>query len=143
MDRSAELIAFSGQFRSVLRSINQEWNKRMTHNLSYTQFKMMFRLHLEGRLKVSELADSMGITSGAITGVADKLVAEDYVVRERATDDRRVVYIEITPKGKLMIEELLDSQSETILSLFTSLPDEDIQHLKRIFAQLIANIEKL
>ncbi|MFF2093295.1 MarR family winged helix-turn-helix transcriptional regulator [Paenibacillus sp. NPDC058174] len=143
MDRSAELIAFSGQFRSVLRSINQEWNKRMTHNLSYTQFKMMFRLHLEGKLKVSELAESMGLTSGAITGVADKLVAEDYVMRERATDDRRVVYIEITPKGKLMIEELLDSQRETILSLFTRLPDEDIQHLKRIFAQLIANIEKL
>ncbi|GGG78340.1 MarR family winged helix-turn-helix transcriptional regulator [Paenibacillus radicis (ex Gao et al. 2016)] len=143
MDRSAELIAFSGQFRSVLRSINQEWNKRMTHNLSYTQFKMMYRLHLEKRLKVSELAESMGLTSGAITGVADKLVAEDYVVRERATDDRRVVYIEITSKGKLMIEELLESQSETILSLFTSLPDEDIQHLKRIFAQLIANIEKL
>ncbi|MUT65610.1 MarR family winged helix-turn-helix transcriptional regulator [Paenibacillus sp. NEAU-GSW1] len=142
MDRSAELVTFSGQFRCLLRSINQEWKKRMPHNLSYTQFKLMFRLHNEEKLKVSELAELMGLTSGAITGVVDKLIDEGYVTRERATDDRRVVYVEISPQGKTMIEELLESQSESISAMFNRLPDEDIQHLKRIFAQLLVHLEK-
>ncbi|MFF2480139.1 MarR family winged helix-turn-helix transcriptional regulator [Paenibacillus sp. NPDC058071] len=143
MDTSAELIAFSGQFRCLLRSIQHEWKKRMPSELSYTQFKLLFSLHREERLKVSELAESMGLTSGAITGVCDKLVAEGYVVRERATDDRRVVYVEMTPEGRGLVEQLLDTQSESISTLFMVLPEEDIQHLKRIFAKLLAHIDNL
>ncbi|MFX3636338.1 MAG: MarR family winged helix-turn-helix transcriptional regulator [Candidatus Pristimantibacillus sp.] len=141
---SKDLITFSGLFRTLLKTMTHEWNKQMNHNLSYTQFKVMFMLQsaeLEKR-KVSELADSIGLTPGAITGVVDKLLAEGYVNRERALDDRRVVYVEITAKGKELIAEVLETQGEMISQFFNVLPEEDIQHLRRIFTQMLANIEK-
>lgn len=141
---SKDLITFSGLFRTLLKNMTQEWNKKMTHNLSYTQFKVMFMLQNENaeKRKVSELAESIGLTPGAITGVVDKLLAEGYVNRERALDDRRVVYVELTAKGKELIAEVLETQGEMISQFFNVLPEEDIQHLRRIFTQMLANIEK-
>jgi Transcriptional regulators len=136
-----ELIGFMGQFKTFLKNVNNEWSRKTMTGMNYTQFKLLFTLHTSGSLKVSELADILGLTSGAITGIADKLVAEDLISRERANDDRRVVYIELTTKGKDMVDDVLESQKETFSSFFNVLPEEDIQHLRRIFAQLLANMD--
>lgn len=142
MSDQTDLFEVAGYFRKLLKSITQEWNKRMVNNLSLTQFKVLYKLDCVGTLKVSELAESTGLTSGAITGVTDKLLTEGYVDRVRAEDDRRVVYIEMTAKGKDMLEQVLETQKKTISTFFHSLPEEDIQHLKRIFAHMLANIEQ-
>ncbi|WP_336776144.1 MarR family winged helix-turn-helix transcriptional regulator [Paenibacillus sp. MMO-58] len=136
-----ELIGFMGQFKTFLKNVNNEWSRKTMTGMNYTQFKLLFTLHTSGSLKVSELADILGLTSGAITGIADKLVAEDLISRERAKDDRRVVYIELTAKGKDVVDDILESQKETFSSFFNVLPEEDIQHLRRIFTQLLANMD--
>ncbi|MCM3630863.1 MarR family transcriptional regulator [Paenibacillus glycanilyticus] len=136
-----EMIGFIGQFRTFLKNVNNEWSKKTMSGMNYTQFKLLFTLHTSGSLKVSDIADVLGLTSGAITGIADKLVAEGWISRERANDDRRVVYIELTPKGKAMVDDVLESQKETFSSFFHVLPVEDIQHLRRIFTQLLANMD--
>ncbi|ACS99536.1 MarR family winged helix-turn-helix transcriptional regulator [Paenibacillus sp. JDR-2] len=136
-----ELIGFMGQFKTFLKNVNNEWSRKTMTGMNYTQFKLLFTLHTSDSLKVSELAEILGLTSGAITGIADKLVAEGLISRERANDDRRVVYIELTAKGKDMVDDILESQKETFSSFFNVLPEEDIQHLRRIFAQLLANMD--
>ena len=141
MTDKTELVEVASYFRTILKSITHEWKKNTIHNFSMTHFKVLYTLNCEGQMKVSELADSIGLTPGAITGVSDKLLAEGYVDRVRAEDDRRVVYIELTEKGKGMLETVLESQKEMISTFFHSLPDEDIQHLKRIFGQMLAKIE--
>jgi DNA-binding MarR family transcriptional regulator len=138
---SEELIGFIGQFRTFLRNVNSDWSKKTMCGMNYTQFKLLFTLHTSGTHKVSDIADILGLTSGAITGIADKLVAEDWISRERASNDRRVVYIALTAKGQEMVDEILESQKETFSSLFNVLPEEDIQHLRRIFSELLANMD--
>ncbi|BBH22855.1 MarR family transcriptional regulator [Paenibacillus baekrokdamisoli] len=137
MAYNVELISLAGLFRTLLKSMKQEWNKHGTYSLSFTQFKVLFKLQAEGAQKVSELAEAMGMTPGAITGIADKLIAEGYIKRSRAEDDRRVVYIELTDKGERMLKQLLISQAETMSTFFDKLPDEDIAHLTRIFKRML------
>ena len=50
------------------------------------------------------LAKSMGLTMGSITQLIDRLINKKYVKRIRATDDRRVVYAELTAKGRRVIQ---------------------------------------
>ncbi|SFE74246.1 DNA-binding transcriptional regulator, MarR family [Paenibacillus catalpae] len=138
---SEELIGFIGQFRTFLRNVNSEWSKNTICGMNYTQFKLLLTLHTSGSLKVSDIADILGLTSGAITGIADKLVAEGWISRERASNDRRVVYIALTAKGKEMMDDVFETQKETFSSFFNVLPEEDIQHLRRIFSELLANMD--
>ncbi|MFC5652348.1 MarR family winged helix-turn-helix transcriptional regulator [Paenibacillus solisilvae] len=142
MAYNTELLDVAGLFRTLIKNMTQEWNKHMSYGLSYTQFKVLFKLHSCGSLKVSELAESLGLTSGAITGISDKMIAEGYVERSRAEDDRRVVYIEITSKGEQMLDRVLNDQKDTMTAFFDRLPAEDIQHLKRIFAKMLERINE-
>lgn len=110
--------------------------------LNITQFKTLRTLSKNGPQNVSQIAAALGITSAAITGVTDQLIAEDYVNKERAKDDRRVVHITITQKGEATIKEVQERHQELMESYFKILPDEDIEHLRRIFAVIISDLDK-
>src|SRR5882762_8719381 len=50
-----------------------------------------------GSVTAGELAADAGLTSGAITGVVDRLERAGYARRERDPDDRRRVGVAVTP----------------------------------------------
>src|SRR5690242_12906099 len=50
-------------------------------------------LNLEGRVTAGRLAEVTGLTTGAITGVVDRLEKAGFVRRERDEEDRRKVFI--------------------------------------------------
>lgn len=141
MNKNDVLFEVSSNFRTLVKNISKEWKKSTEYNLSFAQFKALYRLNKKGPLKVSQLADSLGITPAATTGVTDKLLAEGYVKRERAENDRRIVFITITEKGEEIIRKVTESQKETIHMFFDVLPEEDIEHLRRIFGTMLSSID--
>src|SRR5436309_12984008 len=56
-------------------------------------------LNLEGRVTAGRLAEVTGLTTGAITGVVDRLEKGGLVRRERDADDRRKVVIRTVPEN--------------------------------------------
>jgi MarR family transcriptional regulator, organic hydroperoxide resistance regulator len=137
-----ELFEVTSMFRTLIKAITQEWNKRGgDFNLSFPQFKMLHMLNATGTHTVSQLAEALGITSAAITGITDRLVTEGFVNRERGENDRRVVNISITDQGREIISQVTERQKEMLEGIFDQLHEEDLQHLRRIFGVVLANIE--
>lgn len=136
-----DFFEISTMFKTFLKGMAQGWNKQ-GFALSLTQFKALHFLSKEGPMMVSQLAAALNMTPAAITGVTDSLLAEGYVGKERAADDRRVVNITLTKEGKVAIEEAHNKQKEIMGSYFSILPDEDIAHLRRIFGVLISELDK-
>ena len=56
-------------------------------------------LNLEGRVTAGRLAEVTGLTTGAITGVVDRLEKAGLVRRERDEADRRKVFIATVPEN--------------------------------------------
>ncbi|MNI22798.1 Multiple antibiotic resistance protein MarR [compost metagenome] len=142
MSNNTEFLELGIQFRTLMKRTSQEWNKRMIDNLTMSQYGILYRLNISGMQKVSELAESMCITSGAITGVTDKLIAAGYAERHRDEHDRRVVYVQITEAGKIMVQLMRERQQETLSAFFEHLPLEDVQHLRRIFSKVLEQINE-
>src|SRR6266581_4570227 len=63
-------------------------------------------LNLEGRVTAGRLAEVTGLTTGAITGVVDRLEKVGLVRRERDENDRRKVFIAVVPETAMKIGEL-------------------------------------
>ena len=53
---------------------------------------------LTGKSTMSAVAKKLGITAGSLTSAVNSLVNKMYVVRKRSQEDRRVVFIGLTPK---------------------------------------------
>src|SRR5215510_5893713 len=67
--------------------------------ISGSDLECMDFLNLEGRATAGRLAEVTGLTTGAITGVVDRLENAGYVRRERDESDRRKVFIVIVPEA--------------------------------------------
>jgi DNA-binding MarR family transcriptional regulator len=61
--------------------------------ISSSDMDCMDFLNIEGRMTAGRLAELTGLTTGAITGVIDRLEKAGFVRRERDESDRRKVYI--------------------------------------------------
>ena len=82
----------------------------------------------------SEVAKELSITVGTLTTAINKLVKKGYVERIRSEDDRRVVKLGLTKKGKLlfrvhqhfhreMVKNILDGMATALLDALKNLHD--------------------
>ena len=55
---------------------------------------------LSGENTMSVVAKKLGITAGSLTTSVNSLVNKKYVIRHRSEEDRRVVFLKLTEKGK-------------------------------------------
>jgi DNA-binding MarR family transcriptional regulator len=77
------------------------------HGLYPSQYNVLRILRGEGKpLPILEVADRMVAAVPGITGLIDRLEKCGLVARERSTEDRRVVYVAITPKGLELLAKL-------------------------------------
>jgi DNA-binding MarR family transcriptional regulator len=82
--------------------------------LTPSQYNVLRILRGEGQpLPILEVADRMLTSAPGITGLIDRLEAMGLLVRERSTEDRRVVYVAITPRGI----DLLAKLDEPVIAL--------------------------
>ena len=96
----------------------------------------------DGKKKITELAEQLLITPGAITSLSVKLIANDYAVRTKDEHDRRVVYLEITPKGEELLEIYMKELKNTINYFFSGLKEEELELLSSIFEKILINIDQ-
>ncbi|WP_019244250.1 MULTISPECIES: MarR family transcriptional regulator [Bacillus] len=139
MAKNEELFEVTTMFQMFLKGIAREWNSK-GYKLNPNQFKVLKILMNSGPQKVSNLADALCISSAAVTGITDQLLEDGYVKKERGENDRRVVNITLTEKGKAEAEYLQKIQNENLKARFDVLPDEEIQNLKRILSLLNSSL---
>ncbi|NMM54931.1 MarR family winged helix-turn-helix transcriptional regulator [Paenibacillus aquistagni] len=130
-------------FKKLIKRATQEWNRRVDEEMSMNQFRLLCILRKQGSTQVNELAENLGVTAGAITGMADKLMDRGRVVRTRISTDRRAVLLEITEEGNRCVDTLVEKQGEMLAALFGTLSPEDMEHLQRIFSEMLDRLEQI
>ena len=81
--------------------------------VSTSQFRALAMLS-EGTRTMTEIGKEIALTMGAATNVADQLVAQGLVGRERPEADRRVVKLRITPAGRVRLTEACSRVAEAL-----------------------------
>jgi len=76
-----------------------------------------------------------GLTTGAITGVVDRLEKAGFVRRERDDDDRRKVFIAVVPANTAKIGRLYQHMQRAILKDWESYSDTELKLLLRFANQ--------
>ena len=94
--------------------------------LNPTDHKCLDLLALKGLMTAGELAEMTGLTTGAITGVVDRLEAAGYVRREDDPADRRRVFLRLISKGYREIGRLFESLSAAANELSTRYNDREL-----------------
>jgi DNA-binding MarR family transcriptional regulator len=85
----------------------------------------------EGRVTAGRLAEVTGLTTGAITGVVDRLEKAGLVRRERDETDRRKVFIVVVPEAAAKIGQFYVPMQQSMHKVWNSYSEEELRLLLR------------
>ena len=94
-------------------------------NVSFSQFFLLAFLDQKEVLTMSAIAQKMGHTTAAASGLVARLENLGYVVRSSAREDRRKVMVCITPKGSALVRRIREEMVGNLMKILEHLtPDE-------------------
>jgi len=103
-----------------------------------TDHKYLGFLMQRGQMTAGELATLTGLTTGAVTGLIDRLEKKKLVKRQFAADDRRKVFIEpITENIMTLIEPLYKEFRSNTEKLIASFSNKELKVLETYFSKAI------
>ncbi len=126
-DRAALLAAVLREVRRMTAQsvlISQAVSERF--GLNSSDLECLDLALLSGGATAGEFADATGLTTGAITGVIDRLERSGYVRRERDLTDRRKVIVRARPAMTRRIAPLYDSLQREMTALWSAYRDDQL-----------------
>lgn len=97
-------------------------------NLNPTDHKCLYLIMKNGHLTAGQLANLTGLTTGAITGVIDRLEGKKLVRREKDPNDRRkIIVVANQEKAMKVVSPLFASLESVMDKLYCEYSEEELQ----------------
>lgn len=112
------------------------------HQMSLGQYDILATLRRHSpdcELTPKELLQSVMLSSGGMTSRLDKLEEAGWIVRRQDPKDRRGVVVKLTPAGKVIIEEAIQTR---LAEAQTALPNYSVEEgkvLVKLLQKWLAN----
>lgn len=97
------------QFRDVMSAARPKWTGV---GLTITQLRALSAIARREHMRVSELAEELGIGLAASSSLADRMSRRGLVVRRASPDDRRIVLLTVAPRGRKLLEHIERNRNE-------------------------------
>jgi len=107
------------------------------HGLRLPHFAVLAGLHDLGPIAQHELADRLGLNRSHLVGYLDHLEQDGYTARSRDADDRRRLFVKLTPSGTRLADELVATAQEVERGQFDSLSTEELATLTRLLRRVL------
>jgi DNA-binding MarR family transcriptional regulator len=104
--------------------------------ISNSDLECLDFLNLEGRVTAGRLAEVTGLTTGAITGVIDRLEQAGFAQRERDAHDRRKVLVKFQPGAERRIMPLFKPMERASMAALESYSDKELSFLLEFLTRL-------
>jgi DNA-binding MarR family transcriptional regulator len=110
------------------------------HGITPSQYYILNILWNQDGIPLNELASQQCCSRSTITGIIDTMEKNDLVFRDRTGEDRRVILVRLTEKGKSLKSEL-SSVAETLSNCCVGgLKADEFVQLKSLLERLNATV---
>lgn len=110
-------------------------------NLAPSHGDILACLYQKERVTMKEIADAIHRTKPTVTVLVNKLAELGLVRKTQAAEDSRVIYAELTCKGK-ELQKIFEKISEDLMQqVFRDMTQEEIKKLESSLQKILANLE--
>jgi DNA-binding MarR family transcriptional regulator len=97
-----------------------------SHGLSEFDLRAIFRIAAAGTMTPKDLAETLSVTRGAITGLSSRLVDAGLIRRAGHPLDRRSIHLELTEDGHAAMRAMHDDFRSMLSAQGTSVTDAQL-----------------
>jgi len=105
-------------------------------NVSFPQFFLLAYLDEKEVLTMSAIAQKMGHTTAAASGLVARLENLRYLVRSSAREDRRKVMVCITPKGSALVRRIREEMVSNLMKMMAHLEPAEQKAWLQIYSKI-------
>jgi DNA-binding MarR family transcriptional regulator len=128
--------------RMVSNAVSQEFARKVAdEGVTVAEWVFMRALFDNKGIAPTALADTMGMTRGAISKLADRLTSKGLVVRAESETDKRGQSLSLTPEGREQVPILARLADQNDAEYFGVLTGEERDALDRILKDLVERRE--
>ncbi len=89
------------QWRELMTAARPRWS---TADLTFTQLRGLSVLARRQPLRMSDLAEALGMTAASASALIDRMVQRGFVTRCSDPNDRRTVLVELSRRGQRILD---------------------------------------
>ncbi|WOJ88767.1 MarR family winged helix-turn-helix transcriptional regulator [Methylocapsa polymorpha] len=115
--------------------------KLAAKGVTVAEWVMMRALYGKDPMPPSRLAEEMGMTRGAITKLADRLISKSLIVRKASRDDGRAQTLALTPQGTDLAPELAALADRNDAEFFDHLSGAERETLERLLKRMVEHCQ--
>lgn len=108
--------------------------------ITSTQIYMLYYIRTEGECIVTDIANYLGVTLGAVTSLVDKLRDFGLVNRFRSEIDRRLVIIKLSEAGEELLQRIDIRRKEIFDYYLKDMKEEEIKYLSYMTEKIVVKI---
>jgi len=109
------------------------------YGLTFAQYNVLRVLSSsdDGTNTVTNVSRIMLVTGANMTGISKRMERDGFLLRKRHPTDERVTLLEITPKGRQALQNIMPEKENFIMSLIGDLPEAEKDRILEVLRQLI------
>lgn len=113
----------------------------MDVELTMSQFRALVMIRRWGPQTGRELARRLHVTPGSLVPLVDRLEEQGYLRRVPDKEDRRLTWLELTPKADRLFRRLWGMGAARISTAISQLVPRDRTELRRILTRVAEHLE--
>jgi DNA-binding MarR family transcriptional regulator len=113
------------------------------YGLSMPQFSILMQLYYRGHCGISDISDRFEITAAAASQHVENLVQAGLIERTESAQDRRVREIQLSTKGRSVLEKRMSERYQWLDELAEKLEPKDREQISAALVILTETARKL
>lgn len=124
----------------IVKKLGGKMRQGIDPSLTQSHIYLLMFIKNEGTCTVSDIANYLGITLSAVTGLTNRLFNMKLVTRLRSDADRRNVIIGLTDEGRDVLEKIDENRKKIFEDYYCCLDEIELKTYIRILNKLASNI---
>ncbi|WP_297421249.1 MarR family winged helix-turn-helix transcriptional regulator [Clostridium sp.] len=130
MENSSKSIEVARLFQEVMHLFKHNMRKVIGETgMSAPQGMVIGLLSKYKKMKISELSNHLCLSNSTVSGIIDRLEIQEMVIRERSLEDKRVVYVSISPKFEDIHKSFHANIENTIKNAMSQGSEEELNKI--------------
>lgn len=123
-------------FDRILRIEESELRKSQFKDVTINELHLVHAITLHEHKTTTAVANELHLSKGSLTSSVNTLVRRGYVMRIRNQQDRRVINLGLTSKGRLLYRAHDAFHSQLVKSFLNGMDEDDLPLVKKAVVNL-------
>ena len=135
------LAEFADRLSEIIPTVMQEFARRQANELfkgkiTLPQFLVLNFLSQQHESKMTEMANFVGVTTAAMTGIIERLVKYGYCLRVFDPDDRRIIKVRLSSRGADLVRKVNQQRRQMIIKIFGRISEAERREYLKILLRI-------